>query len=575
MASVDTNSERGLYINDTTENLIRKTVIEDFTGVTLPSGWSTWTVGSGNSYSVNGYLQENTGSSGRCDIGAYKDTNVDFGVSGAIYTKITDISLDSGFANLELIFEDNTYPDVHSLNVGVNSEYVTSGANTGSGWDTVDFIVNTGYSYFRIRVQNKTAYFEASTDAENWVEIANTSFDVDVADCRLHVWTWDEDNAGTSRFDDITYQWIGISDERKLYLQGSSVSNSERDLYIQGIATTSSERDLYISGGGVLNSERGLYTRGVEDTYSERGLWIDGTLVSSSNRGFYIEGIVNGSALYKNFTIGLDNSALRNRVYVRGGTYLSDEVTIKQVADGEQTVFYLPEKPHDISILEGVTSKTVGIKNIDTYTDYDYLLNYQEKYIEKDNAPTVDTVLSISYKYDVPVLVAVEDSTSIEKYGQLEYIIFDNKITSIEQARDRASAELTDYAESITSGHFETHTAGFKAGQFLKVDLPDLDIDERFMVKSVRAKSFGGGSFTYDIQIVSTEMLGIIGFLIRILEDNKNTLSISSDEVVDEITSITAESFSLVADTPVLTTHEGAFKYDSDADWDIAEWDEV
>jgi hypothetical protein len=27
--------------------------------------------------------------------------------------------------------------------------------------------------------------------------------------------------------------------------------------------------------------------------------------------------------------------------------------------------------------------------------------------------------------------------------------------------------------------------------------------------------------------------------------------------------------------TPVLTSHEGAYKYDSDADWDVAEWDEV
>ena len=271
--------------------------------------------------------------------------------------------------------------------------------------------------------------------------------------------------------------------------------------------------------------------------------------------------------------MGLDNSAIRNRVYVRGGTYLSDEVTIKQVADGEQTVFYLPEKPHEMSILEGVTSKTVGIKNIDNYTDYDYLMNYQEKYVEIDTAPTVDTVLSFSYKYDIPVLVAVENSASIEKYGQLEYIIFDKTIDTIAQARERASAELTDYAESIVSGGFETEETGFKAGQYIDITDSDLGIDDRFVVKSVTASSQGGGRFVYKIKIVSAEMLGIIHFLINLLESDKNSLNISSDEVVDEISTITAESFSLVADTPVLTTHEGAFKYDSDADWDVAEWD--
>jgi len=83
----------------------------------------------------------------------------------------------------------------------------------------------------------------------------------------------------------------------------------------------------------------------------------------------------------------------------------------------------------------------------------------------------------------------------------------------------------------------------------------------------------GGGEFTYTIQIVSTEMLGIIQFLIGLLEGDKNSLNISSDEVVDEIATVTAETFTLDDGVPVLTEHTGAYKYDSDAQWDIAEWD--
>ena len=283
--------------------------------------------------------------------------------------------------------------------------------------------------------------------------------------------------------------------------------------------------------------------------------------------------IDSDSDAYKNLRLKVDNSALRNRVYVRGGTYLSDEVTIKQVADGEQTVFYLPEKPHEMTILDGVTSKTVGIQNVDSFDDYDYLMSYQEKYIETDVAPTADNVMTFAYKYDIPVLVAVEDSTSIEAYGQFEFAIFDNNIDTIEGARDRASAELTDYADSISSGSFETLTSGFTAGEYIEIDLADLEVDESFVVKSVTSKSMGGGEFTYTIQIVSTEMLGIIQFLIGLLEGDKNSLNISSDEVVDEIATVTAETFTLDDGVPVLTEHTGAYKYDSDAQWDIAEWD--
>ena len=66
-----------------------------------------------------------------------------------------------------------------------------------------------------------------------------------------------------------------------------------------------------------------------------------------------------------------------------------------------------------------------------------------------------------------------------------------------------------------------------------------------------------------------SELLGIIRFLVDMLESNKNALDISADEVVDEITTATGEEFTLSEGTPVLTSHDGDYKYDSDADWDI------
>lgn len=284
---------------------------------------------------------------------------------------------------------------------------------------------------------------------------------------------------------------------------------------------------------------------------------------------------ITGTEAYSKLSWLIDNSAIRNRIYVRGGRYLSDTVTIKQVADGEQVIFNLPERPHNLTIQEGATAKTVGIKNINDFTEFDYLMSYQEKYVETETAPAADTVMTFTFKYNIPVLVAVEDKDSIEKYGQLEYIIFDSKINTIDQARERASAELTDYAESLVSATFKTETTGFTVGQYLDVDLTDLDIDDRFIVKSVTAQSEGGGKFNYTIKIISAEMLGIINFLIGLLESDKNSLNISSDEVVDEISTVTGEVYTLVDSTPVLTSHEGAFKYDSDAEWDIAEWSTV
>lgn len=348
---------------------------------------------------------------------------------------------------------------------------------------------------------------------------------------------------------------------------------SERNIYLKGIQTTSAERGLYLTGGLGANAERSIYLHGCIREFSDLNLWIEAQEKQFADMSIYVDGVADGFNLYNNLRIGLDNSAVRNRVYVRGGTYLSDEVSISQVADGEQTIFYLPEKPHEIRVYEGVAEKTVGIKNIDSFDDYDYLMNYQEKYIEIDVAPTVDTVITVSYKYDIPVLVAVEDNDSIEKYGQFEYVIFDKNINTIQQARDRASAELLDYAESITNGTFNTLETGFKAGQYIMINIPDIGVDGKFVVKSVKASSMGGGKFNYTISVVSAELLGIIRFLVDLLESNKNALDIATDEVVDEITTVTGDAFALTDGTPTLTTHTGAYKYDSDADWNVAQWE--
>lgn len=281
---------------------------------------------------------------------------------------------------------------------------------------------------------------------------------------------------------------------------------------------------------------------------------------------------ITGDENYKDLQFTIDNSAVRNRIYVRGGTYLSDTLTIKQVADGQQTVFYLPEKPHDLTVTEGVTIKTVGIKNINDFTEFDYLMSFQEKYVETETAPTADTVMTFTLKYDIPVLVALEDSASIEKYGQLEYIIFDSKIDTIAQARERAQAELDDYAESIISGSFNTTTTGFVIGQYITVNLTDEGIDDNFIVKNITARSQGGGVFEYNIKIASADTMGIMNFLIGLIESDKNSLNINSDEVVDEINTVAVESYSLADGTPSLTTHTGVYKYDSDADWNASEY---
>ena len=281
--------------------------------------------------------------------------------------------------------------------------------------------------------------------------------------------------------------------------------------------------------------------------------------------------ITTSSANYKDLKINADNAGIKNRVYVRGGSYLSDPITINFKADGVQTVFFLPEKAHDVSVTDNGSSKTVGIKNIDPDGSSDYLLNYQEKYLEAHTAPTSGHTIAITFTYLIPILIAVQDDDSIAEVGPFEFAIFDNNITTKQQARDRANAEITDFKNALVDGSFITTTPGFFGGQYLNINLPDIGVNADYLVQSVQMNALGGGTFEYTVSFASSQKIGMLQFLVNMIEANKSTLNITSDEVVDELFPVAGESTSVTPGTPSLTSDTPPFTWGT-AKWGLSEW---
>lgn len=282
--------------------------------------------------------------------------------------------------------------------------------------------------------------------------------------------------------------------------------------------------------------------------------------------------ITDASANYGQFDLEKDNTNIKNKVYVRGGTYLSDETTIEMVADGEQYIFELPDKVHDFSMEEGGVSKTVGIKNIDL-TGFDYVLNYQEKYVERldETAPADGTVMSFTYKYEIPILVAIEDTDSINDIGVYEFAIFDPDIKTVADAQARASAELTDYADTIIDGSFKTWTNGFRAGQYINIDLTDYGIDENYLIQKVVANAIADDKFEYTVYIGSAKKVGMVQFLLRLLEQDKNFLDLSDDEVVDALWTPDSDGIVIEDSLADSTIDSPPFQWGS-FKWGFAEW---
>lgn len=290
--------------------------------------------------------------------------------------------------------------------------------------------------------------------------------------------------------------------------------------------------------------------------------------------------IYDASSFYKDLKITKDGSQLKNRVFVRGGSKLSDTTTFSQKGDSSKRKFLLPEKPHDMTLTINGVSKSVGIKNVHT-SGYDFYLSFQEKYLEQDPAGTVlspSDTLTITYKYDVPILIVQESTESIEAHGVHEFAIFDKTLNTTQSARSRALAELTDYANSIVEGSFSTLEKDFRSGQKIHIEKTDYGIDDDYIINSVSISSMGSGEYKYDIKIASAKTMGIIRFLIELLESDKNMVELDSDEVLDELLPV-EDTIASPTENITATIGGKVFKWSNDTGtttnklrWSMGQW---
>jgi hypothetical protein len=176
--------------------------------------------------------------------------------------------------------------------------------------------------------------------------------------------------------------------------------------------------------------------------------------------------IIEPGGKYRNFRRSIDIVGLRNRVYVRGGTMLSDPQVVQWKADGIARIWTLPWGPHEVDFKVGEVAKTVGVENLHEEIDFDYMMSFSEKYIRcssQTSTPAEGTTMSLTARQDIPVITMVEDYASqsaIAKVqggdGVYEHVISDDTLTSIAAAEAAGMADLREHANPRVKGSFET-----------------------------------------------------------------------------------------------------------------------
>ncbi len=242
--------------------------------------------------------------------------------------------------------------------------------------------------------------------------------------------------------------------------------------------------------------------------------------------------IINNMASFRKLKHSVDVQALRNRIYVRGGTYLSDFVTYEYKADGKQRAWILPYKPHELTVsVGGGALITPGVENEDDEAAEIWIVNSKEKTVRLAAAqPGISegTTVSFTFQYDIDVITMVDEIESQIAIaavqggnGVYEYLITDESLSTIEAAEAAGNAELRQYANPKVKGSFETETTGWEPGQIVQIDLPDQGIKNSFVIQKVSISPIKENLCTWKVEY-GGRLIGIADFLKALVSSQQN-----------------------------------------------------
>lgn len=209
-----------------------------------------------------------------------------------------------------------------------------------------------------------------------------------------------------------------------------------------------------------------------------------------------------GSAEFKH-----DASKIVNKLWVKGGKALSLPFDQAITVNGQTPIqlYYTPRAPKGESVTVTIDGapKTVGIQYIDAPGEKDFLLNAQEKLLVPDLCTSGSG--TITYRYEYPIKILLEDAVSQATYGLFEDILrveTDDKTL----AKEIGLRYLDKYSNPVLTGSLDPFEGKYKPGELVKVEISELDINQYLQIREVTYESRPGTGLVYtSLQLESPE----------------------------------------------------------------------
>ena len=253
---------------------------------------------------------------------------------------------------------------------------------------------------------------------------------------------------------------------------------------------------------------------------------------------------------YQYFEKNEEDVEVLNRITVVGGHYLSGNIVDDYAGDGEQVKFVVPNYYHKQTGETGVvveintgtdaspvwTAATVGVKYIDSLSDYDVLFAFEEKFFEFGTAPgDLKKAWRVKARYEAPLRVRVRSMPSYERYGRwFEGVLVNPDLEDKESARLYGRQALAENALGRTVYRATTDTPGLRAGMVVGVENSLRGVNDDFLIQRLTRRFLGGGWISDDLEL-GDYLPDLNRMMLALARRTEQDADYAEDEVLDEL----------------------------------------
>lgn len=285
----------------------------------------------------------------------------------------------------------------------------------------------------------------------------------------------------------------------------------------------------------------------------------------------------NGKYINGTLAITKDLSQIRNKVYIRGSEEEGNERTENYTVLDDRLTYNLANKfAKKPTVTVDSVEIDVGLDYISPEDDFDAFWNFNEKYIRFKVAPDLNDEIVVTGIPLFPILVCVQNSSSIAEFGVYEYFKEDKTVKSREEAIQLAQAEIEAYKNGINEGYFLTDKTGLRSGQIITIQSDYLNINESFLIQKVDLWVKTKTKAEWSVGVASMRTIGIIEVLQMLLKKDVSADKLDNEGLLTLLqfsdTMSIEDSYTVKAKTSPPYKWEGSTPEPSKLVWNFGTW---